>query len=40
MQAFETGDELEPAEKFREHVTEDCTELLPLIDALKEQSQC
>ncbi|HEV8059884.1 MAG TPA: HEAT repeat domain-containing protein [Gemmataceae bacterium] len=39
VQAFENGDELEPAEKFREHVTEERTELLPLIDALKEQSQ-
>ncbi len=39
VQAFENGDELEPAEKFREHVTGERTELLPLIDALREQSQ-
>ena len=39
VQAFDSNDELEPAEKFREHVAEERTELLPLIDALKEQSQ-
>jgi HEAT repeat protein len=39
VQAFETGDELEPTERFREHVAEERTELLPLIDALKDQSQ-
>ena len=39
VQAFESNDELEPTEKFREHVAEERTELLPLIDALREQSQ-
>jgi HEAT repeat protein len=38
VQAFDSGDELEAAEKYREHVAEERTELLPLIDALKEQS--
>jgi HEAT repeat protein len=38
VQAFDSSDELESADRFKEHVAEERNELLPLIDALREQS--
>jgi HEAT repeat protein len=38
VQAFDSTDEMEPADRYRDHVAQERAELLPLIEALREQS--